>query len=238
MNDQEKKVLEHQLEEWKLLNGYINSIDLSYQQPFVIIMAIIAGLATFLSEESGEFKLALFILPLGLAAVTAYVSYQFRIVAILRGHLARLEERMNETLGENVHMWNSALVETYMAHNNVVNNWMMVPMFAFCIFVLLYCLVDTWNMVLQGNVNFWICAVYWAVVLGSFLLIIAPPFLRNGKIRYRTYHEEDVWRDYAEYKGKQIKKYEDRRRRCSSKDTGSVGVEQATEVGPIVDPTK
>lgn len=209
IDEHKMKVLEHQLEEWKLLNGYINSIDLSAQQPFVIIIAIIAGLATLLSEGADKFKLALFIFPLGLAAVTANVSYQFRIVAILRGHLARLEERMNETLGENVHMWNSALVETYMAHNNVINNWMMVPMFAFCIIVLLYCLVDTWNMVLQGNVNFWICAGYWAVVLVSFLVIIAPPFLRNEKIRYRTYHEEDVWQDYDKYKSKAIKDYEE-----------------------------
>ena len=133
MSEMEKeKVLVHQLEEWKMLNDYVNSIDLSYQQPFVIIMAIIAGIATLLGENfSEELSFVYFIFPIGLAAVTAHVSYQFRITAILRGHLARLEERMNERLGENVHMWNSALVETYMAHNNHINSFSKPDLVAF-----------------------------------------------------------------------------------------------------------
>lgn len=40
---------------------------------------------------------------------------------ILRGHLAALEREMNDTLEEDVHMWNSALVETFMAHNNSIS---------------------------------------------------------------------------------------------------------------------
>lgn len=205
------KTLEHQLEEWKMLNDYINKIDLSYQQPFAIIMAIIAGTATFLCGKSEDFKYALFIFPIGLATILAYVSYQFRIVAVIRGHLSRLEEKMNKNLGENVHMWNSALVETYLAHNNVVNNYMMLPMGAFCVIVIGYCFWTTLQMTLQSEVAILFFIAYWLVVLVSFIFIIFPPFLKNGEIRYRTYHEEDVWKDYENFKKEKIETYNERK---------------------------
>lgn len=207
LSEYEKSILEHQLEEWKLLNEYINNIDISFQQPFVIIMGIIAGIAAFLDTGSDGTKLALFILPIALASVTAHVSYQFRVVAILRGHLARLEERMNKILGKNIHMWNSALVETYMAHNNSINNRMMGPMVVFCILIVAYCFVATWSMHIQGEVALWVFIVYWLVVLVSYIGINLPPFFQNEKIRHCTYHEEDVWKAYAGYKHKAINDY-------------------------------
>lgn len=36
-------------------------MDLSYQQPFVIVIAIIAGIATFLSGNSEKYNFAVFI---------------------------------------------------------------------------------------------------------------------------------------------------------------------------------
>ena len=63
----------------------------------------------------------MFLIPPVLISVFGYLSYQFRITVILRGHLSALEKSMNEKIGKNVHMWNSALVETFMAHNNMIN---------------------------------------------------------------------------------------------------------------------
>lgn len=142
-----------------------------------------------------------------MAAVLAYVAYQFRITAILRGHLARLEERMNETLGVDVHMWNSALVETYMAHNNVINSFMMFPMMVFCVVVLVYCFWVTLQMTLNGDVYLVILISYWGSVFICFACIILPSIFGNEKIRAKTYFAEDVWKYYKILRNKKIDAY-------------------------------
>ncbi len=123
-----KVTLEHQLEEWKMLNEYINNMDIGYQQSITIFVSVFAVIATVLSNSSNQqLRWGIFIIPLGLIAFFSYVSYQFRITAILRGHLAALEESMNKKMNENVHMWNSSLLEVFMAHNNSINKMMMIP---------------------------------------------------------------------------------------------------------------
>lgn len=195
-----QKVLEHQLDEWKTLNEYINQIDLNYQQSFVImvsIFALIAGVITSNAMPKEMLKL-IFIVPLGLVAVFSYLSYQFRITAILRGHLAALEDKMNETLEENVHMWNSALVESYMAHNNTINQNMMIPIVIFIILLVLYCLIFTWKALEGIGGGGVIFGVYW-VLIAYGATIVLPPFFKNDEIRKRTYDEETVMKMYRNY---------------------------------------
>lgn len=200
----QKVALEHQLEEWKILNEYLNNIDIGYQQSITIVVSVFAIVATVLSQsQNSQWKWGIFIIPLGLVAFFSYVSYQFRITAILRGHLAALEESMNRKIHENVHMWNSALVETFMAHNNTINSMMMIPIIGFLVFVLVYCLKITYYLLVvqNGGINFGIVwfSLYWLIVT-IFMLIVFIPFLKNEAIRYETFHEDRVWNKYNEYK--------------------------------------
>ncbi len=195
-----QKVLEHQLEEWKTLNEYINQIDLNYQQSFVImvsIFALIAGVITSNAMPKEMLKL-IFIVPLGLVAVFSYLSYQFRTTAILRGHLAALEDKMNKTLEENVHMWNSALVESYMAHNNTINQKMMIPIVIFIILLVLYCMIFTWKALEGIGGGGLIFGAYWALIVYG-AMIVLPPFFKNEEIRKQTYDEENVMKMYQNY---------------------------------------
>ena len=43
-------------------------------------------------------RYVIWLLPFAVIAVMAFVSYQFRITAILRGHLAALEEKINKEI--------------------------------------------------------------------------------------------------------------------------------------------
>lgn len=198
-----QKVLEHQLEEWKLLNEYINKMDMGYQQSFVLIVSIFAGIAAFLSSGilPKEWLRAIFIIPLGLVAVFAYLSYQFRITAILRGHLAALEEKMNRELDENVHMWNSALVEAFMANNNLINNTMMLPILFFIGLLIFYCAIFTWKALEGIPYAILIFVGYWLLIVFG-IIIVLPPFIRNGIIRKVTYDEEKVLEMYQQYRSR------------------------------------
>lgn len=195
------QLLEHQLEEWKSLNEYLNAMDMGYYQSLVITVSIFAVVVAVFTSDivTRELFRIIFIVPLGIVAVFSYLSYQFRITAILRGHLAALEEKMNAELGENVHMWNSALVEVYMAHNNSINNFMMVPIMVFIIVLTMYCIYFTRKILVgipYAKLIFW---GYWMLVFVG-ATIVFYPFLTNEKIRHETYNEEHVMNLYERYK--------------------------------------
>lgn len=192
-----ENVLKHQLEEWKYLNSYINQMDLGYQQSFVIMISIFAGV-TVLFTSDADLLIGFFIIPPGVVAVFAYISYQFRITAILRGRLAVLERKMNEELQEDVHLWNSALVETYMAHNNFINKNMMIPIFIFIFVIIVYCCVFTWEAAKRINYGKFVFVGYWILmVIGA--LIVLLPFFKNEQIRHETEREDVVRKMYQKY---------------------------------------
>lgn len=197
MNDE--KVLQHQLEEWKYLNDYVNKIDTGYQQTFVLIVTLFTGIVAFISKDmKSTVVYGIFLVPPGIIAMLAYVSYQFRITAILRGHLAALEDDMNKMLHKDVHLWNSALVETFMAHNNDINSKMMIPMMVFIGGLTIYCIVVTY---LVLNKNF-LCVVLWIgywVLIFALASIVIFPFFKNECIRAETYNEKRVVRNYKKY---------------------------------------
>lgn len=196
--------LEHQLEEWKILNEYLNTMDTGYQQSIMLVVSIFAVVGTVLSQSNNsQWQWGIFIIPLGLVAFFSYVSYQFRITAIIRGHLAALEESMNKKIHENVHMWNSALVEAFMAHNNLINKMMMLPIIIFLSLIVIYCAKITYYLLVikNGGIDFGIVLfiLYWFIVLLC-VVIVFIPFLNNDKIRYETFAEDNVLQKYNEYK--------------------------------------
>jgi len=192
-------VLNHQLEEWRYLNEYINKMDVGYQQSILGITTVFGVLATVLTvSDSDILKWGFFVLPLGLLTVFSYMSYQFRITAILRGHLAALEKSMNTELGQNVHMWNSALVETFMAHNNLINNGMMYPILAFVTLLMGYSVYITWILLETINFGKILFAIYWIIITIG-IAIVFLPFLFNTSIRHATENEDNVLKKYDKY---------------------------------------
>jgi hypothetical protein len=111
---------------------------------------------------------------------------------------------MNKTLQKNVHMWNSALVEVFMAYNNTINQQMMTPIMAFIILLTAYCMYYTYKIL--GGVEFGllIFIVYW-IVVAVMAVIVFYPFLKNTNVRQESFNEEKVWKKYQEYlKGEEL----------------------------------
>lgn len=199
MNENDEIILQHQLEEWKYLNEYINNMDTGYQQTFVLLVALFTGIIMYISKDVNLIiSYVIFLIPLGIISILAYISYQFQITAILRGHLAALEEDMNKKIGKDVHLWNSALVETFMAHNNSINNMMMFPIMAFIIVLTGYCMYFSKRVIVHFVFGDVIWVVYW-IVVGILAAIVLIPFKKNGDVRIETYNEGRVLSKYKEY---------------------------------------
>ena len=180
-------ILKQQIEEWRSLNDYLNKIDVGYQTIFTVFISAFVLVANLISKENSVVsRYTLMLIPFAVITVLAFVCYQFRITAILRGHLAALEEKINEEIGENVHLWNSALVDTYMANNNMVNQFMMIPM---CIFLIIFAVLCLGSFI-QKSGGITVLTVVYLMVLSALSLLVFIPFLNNEKVRKEVYYLE------------------------------------------------
>lgn len=202
-----KDILEHELEEWRYLNGNINAMENGYMQSISLMLTVVTGiLAIVLSDKTGgNARFVFFLIPPILTVIMAFIGYQFRVTAILRGHLAHLEHSMNEKLKQDVHLWNSALVEMFMAKNNEINSFIMVPSFFAIAIVIAFSLYFTaeicGDMARYGKMVF---GLYWLVetILAAIVLI---SFLKNERIRRTTERcRKEYLTEYNDFlKGKQ-----------------------------------
>lgn len=186
--EQEKEtVLKQQIEEWRSLNDYLNKIDAGYQTTFTVFISAFVLIANLISKEnSAVSEYTLMLIPFAIITVLAFVCYQFRITAILRGHLAALEEKINEEIKENVHLWNSALVDTYMANNNAINQYMMIPM---CVFLMSFAVICVGSFIkYSGEITFF--TIVYILVVSALSLLVFVPFLNNEKVRKEVYYLE------------------------------------------------
>lgn len=195
--------LEHELEEWKYLNSHINSMETGHMQSISLMLAGVTGILAFVLTRDTDASTAVerttnwvfFLLPPILTVVLAYIGYQFRITAILRGHLARLERSMNEKLKSKdpIHLWNSALVEEFMAKNNEINSFLMVPSLFTILIMIVFSLWQTYETLVIDHTIFWgptLFVIYWLI---EFILaaVILYSFINNEKIRRTTDREID-----------------------------------------------
>ena len=210
LTEQERIVLNHELEEWKYLNDYVNKMDMGYMQIISLLLAIITGIMAIIFSNKQiieKIEIIFFLIPPVLISVFGYMSYQFRITAILRGHLAALEKSMNQKMGKNVHMWNSALVETFMAHNNLINSCLMPITFLAVVIMVIISIVTTWNISATLPAGRGIFIIYWFFIVVAAVIVIIP-FLHNEQIRYEAEDSDRVYRAYQEYKAqRKAKKY-------------------------------
>lgn len=208
LTEQERIILNHELEEWRYLNDYVNKMDMGYMQLISLLLAIITGIMAIIFSNKQimeKIEIIFFLIPVILISVFGYMSYQFRITAILRGHLASLEKSMNQKIGKNVHMWNSALVETFMAHNNSINSCLMPINLLAVIIMVIISWLTTWNISANLPAGKWIFIIYWCFIGGA-AVIVAIPFFYNDRIRYATEDTDTVYRAYQKYKAQRKEK--------------------------------
>ena len=210
-------ILHHMLEEWKYLNDYIIKMDNNFGTGFTIILTIFTGAVIALFSNTPTNKTAtliIFLVPLTILAIMYYIAYQFRITAILRGHLAKIEHNMNLLLSNKIHKWNSILVETFMAHNNSANSFLMLPNSILLIACMIYCFYATINVLILNNIlslsfatSIIFLLLYWTLIFYLSLRLLLT-FLGNEIVRHIVEDEDYVNSLYAIYSGIASSDYE------------------------------
>ena len=125
------------LRQWEHFDGMIDRIESQYFSVPVVVVTVLAAANFYASSEHVAIQGVMGALVLAVsAAVLAYLAYQMRRVAFIRGYLRVIEKRLNEVLGSEVFRWNSTCVPRYLG-----NNWMNYLMpFALCLAFVTVCL--------------------------------------------------------------------------------------------------
>lgn len=119
--------LSAQLELWKTVNEYANRIELSYQFFYTLLISVVGIVVACCRDNliperflDGRFIVLCFA-PIVVSTVIGYLAYNFRWVAIARMYSAALEKEINSSLAKDFFVWDSDLVNRFMAKKNFVN---------------------------------------------------------------------------------------------------------------------
>ncbi len=190
-SNQDNLALQHQLEEWKHLNEYLNKIEFDYAR-YLTAGATVLATIFFLGYSNSRISTSegLLLVPPGFICLIGYISRQHRLEAMLRGYLASLENKMNKSIGLEVHNWHSSVFETLFVpvksknfKTNYINQGLMVPLVLTWGFIMYLIFVKTLN-VLKGYGTCVPC-IYWILII-IFSVYVAYPFLENNEYRLKA----------------------------------------------------
>ncbi|MCI8850790.1 MAG: hypothetical protein HFE82_04530 [Erysipelotrichaceae bacterium] len=187
---------------WQELNNFLNNRE-DNSLKAALALTTVASAFFFVNKES-DLKIILYYLaPLIMLLILAYISYLFRFVAILRGYLAALEEKINDNLEESVYLWSSSYVKIFVS-NNIPNALIMLCSILISVCAVVWLTVNVRNGGVQlnniqvfenlGNDVINIINIIYFSLLSIFLIIIIVSFLDNNyilKLSYKYFKENN-----------------------------------------------
>ena len=188
------KHLQEKIALWREINSYANRIEESYPKFYTLLITLLGVVITIfhgnlVPEELFDSKFIMLVfLPLATAAVMGYLAYNFRWVAIARMYATTIEKSINDTLNENVYVWNSNIIDEFMAKRNFTNT-KMLPVINALFFVFIAGLLN--YSMLVSKLNCVVKIIYLIVTLTLFI-VCACPFLKNDSIRKYNYKLPEI----------------------------------------------
>ena len=185
MNDN----LSAKIELWKTINEYSNRIELSYQFFSSLLISVIGVVIAFCKDNLMPDKvfdnkfIVLCFVPITVTAIIGYLAYNFRWVAVARMYSAAIEKEINSSLEKEYFVWDSDIVNKFMAKNNFVNR-VFLPVINF-IFILSIAMFLNYSM-LSSKIDIYIKVIY---LIGTSVLFACSlvSFLGNEKVRTFEY---------------------------------------------------
>jgi cell division protein FtsL len=111
---EEKRYLTEKVELWKHLDNHLNTLESTYMNApmwIVTILGAMIALVSTNSETNSNFTFMLFYaMPIFSIMAMYYLTYQSRVVEILRGNLIVLEDEINTMIGSISFVWNKECV--------------------------------------------------------------------------------------------------------------------------------
>lgn len=114
------------IEQWKHLDGFINTTEARYNTILMVLVTLLAAGNFYVAgkdtpvDSRGWVSVAFIFVS---CTVVSYLEHEFRRVAALRGLLQQIEHRINNLLGENDFEWNSRFVPSYVGRS--WTNWVL-----------------------------------------------------------------------------------------------------------------
>lgn len=178
-----------EIELWKTINEYSNRIELSYQFFSSLLISVIGVVIAFCKDNlipdkvfDNKFIVLCFV-PITVTAIIGYLAYNFRWVAIARMYSAAIEKEINSSLGKEYFVWDSDIVNKFMAKNNFVNR-VFLPIINFT-FILSIALFLNYSM-FSSKLDAYIKIIYLISTITLFACSLVS-FLGNEKVRKFEY---------------------------------------------------
>lgn len=177
--------LSAKIELWKAMNNYINKTEASYQVFYTLFVALagvvisLYGGNVILTARTEISLILLIFLPIALGTVMAYLAYMFRQVAIARMYSTAIEKEINIELEDCVFVWNSKIIDQYIAKKNFPNTFLL-PMINLIFFAFIGFLLNCFMFAL--DIAVWIKVTYLICIVALFVACLCP-FLKNESIR-------------------------------------------------------
>ena len=183
------KHLQEQISLWREINNYANRIEESYPKFYTLLITLFGVVITvfhgnLVPEELFDEKfIVLLFLPLATSAIISYLAYNFRWVAISRMYATALEKNINNILGKNIYVWNSNIIDEFMAKRNFANT-KLLPIINLLFFIFIAGFLNYSMFISQ--LNFVVKIVYLITTLTLFLMCVCP-IIKNEYIRKYDY---------------------------------------------------
>lgn len=177
------------IELWKIINEYSNRIELSYQFFSSLLISVIGVVIALCKDNlipdkvfNNKFIVLCFV-PITVTAIIGYLAYNFRWVAIARMYSAAIEREINSSLEKEYFVWDSDIVNKFMARNNFVNRvFLPVINFIFIFSTAMFLNYSMFNSKLDGYIKI----IYLIATTVMFACSLVS-FFGNEKVRTFEY---------------------------------------------------
>lgn len=196
---------------WQELNSFLNNRE-DNSLKAALALTTVASAFFFVNKESDLKVILYYLAPLIMLLILAYISYLFRFVAILRGYLAALEEKINDNIGDSIYLWSSSYVKVFVS-NNIPNALIMLCSILISICAVVWLTVNVRNGdVKLNNIQVFeflendiikIINILYFSLLSVFLIILIVSFLDNNYIlnlSYKYFKEQDEYKTKTDLK--------------------------------------
>ena len=189
--DSRSKELDGLVAQWSQLCGYLEKLDTEHWNVFTIILAAL-GLLLVINTGVVDMEAVYWAMPVVIMFVFYHEAYRLREVAVLKGYLARIEDRIHEIyIGmtsseahskqqERVFRWFAQTDIAYMSRNNIANNFFPIPILVTAAVSHLY---FVYKKVFGDHNYFYLLLI---ILIVAFELVPIASVINNGKIQTRV----------------------------------------------------
>ena len=188
INNTNKEQINLLIHQWNKLSDRVDSIDNGHWQVFTLVLATFGLFSLANSEASNELSLIYWVMPIVTTIVVFFEAYRLRELALLKGYLARIEDRINSYFDDSEPMsWFLKYKVEYSYNNSIAKKHIKIPIVIAYLFVMGLCVVKYGRTLSSLSLSY-------AIIYGILLVItivscfaMGADIMRSEKLKYDVY---------------------------------------------------